>query len=85
MAIRILYSSLAPTAQAVAEHATRAAIGSRPGDWSVCFIEPPRQPLCVIVIDGPNGFTHTWCFDPDDVRYEIIRGSVRRDLSESAT
>src|SRR5207302_10482580 len=47
--------------------------GSAGSDWrpswrlaGLALIEPPRQRLCVIVVDGPNGFTRSWTFDSED-------------------
>jgi hypothetical protein len=64
MPVKLLYTSIRdPVARRRAFRAVEEAIGNRAGDWWVSLIEPPRQRLCVIVVDGPNGFSQTWAFD----------------------
>jgi hypothetical protein len=64
----------------LAEHATRAAIGNRLGEWAVSLVDPPRQALLVVTVDGPNGYTRTWAFEEIDQRFDFIRDTVARDL-----
>jgi hypothetical protein len=81
VSVRLLYSSLATMQQrALAEHATRAAIGNRSGDWAVSLVDPPRQALLVVTVDGSNGYTRTWAFEETDQRFDFIRDTVARDL-----
>jgi hypothetical protein len=77
----LLYSSLVNGAQrCLAEHAIHAAIGDRGGDWAISLVDPPRQALLVVIVDGPNGFTRTWAFDEDDQLFDCIRNTIAQDL-----
>jgi hypothetical protein len=79
---RVLYSSIQDQAgRDVAERAVRAAIGDRPDEWVCCLVQPPRQALWVIVLDGPAGFTRTWAFDEGDQHYVAIRQTIAADLA----
>jgi hypothetical protein len=62
------------------EHAVRAALGNRAGEWTLSLVDPPRQRLLVITVDGPNAFTRTWAFEEPDQRFDVIRDTVARDL-----
>ena len=80
--MRVLYSSIQdPAARDVAERAVCAAIGDRPDEWVCCLVQPPRQALWVIVLDGPAGFTRTWAFDEADQHYFAIRQTIATDLA----
>lgn len=81
MSLRLLYSSLATSRhRAMAEQAVRAAIGNRAGEWTVSLVDPPRQRLLVVTLDGPNGFTRTWAFDEDEQLFDCIRKTIAKDL-----
>lgn len=81
LSLRLLYSSLRTSHQrAMAERAVRGAIGNRAGEWFVSLVEPPRQRLLVVTLDGPKGFTHTWAFDEDDQLFHCIRHTIAQDL-----
>jgi hypothetical protein len=72
--VKLLYTSMSiPVQRERAFRAVQAAIGERAGDWWVSIVEPPRQRLCVIVVDGPNGFTCSWTFDREDQASSIRR------------
>jgi hypothetical protein len=78
---RVLYSSIQDVAGGeVAERAVRAAIGDRPDEWVCCLVQPPRQALWIIVLDGPAGFTRTWAFDEADQHYFVMRQTIAADL-----
>ena len=80
---RVLYSSIPDlVACDVAERAVRAAIGDRQGDWVCCLVQPPRQALLVVVVDGPDGFTRTWAFDEVDQHYSAIRQIIVSTLAD---
>ena len=83
VAVKLLYTSMSDLFERnVAFTAVQAAIGERAGDWWVSLIEPPRQRLCVIVVDGPNGFTRSWTFDSEDRAFATIRRAVETRLKE---
>jgi hypothetical protein len=83
VSVRLLYSSIASTYQrTLAEQATRAAIGNRSGEWAVSLVDPPRQALLVVTVDGPNGYTRTWAFEKTDQQFAFIRDTVAQDLPQ---
>jgi hypothetical protein len=79
---QLLYSSLADARHRdIASQAVVAAIGDRVGFWTFCLVDPPRQPLCIIiVIDGPNGFSGAWCFDHEDLTVVTVRVAIDAGL-----
>jgi len=78
---RVLYSSIRElSAREMSERAVHAAIASRPGDWVISLVDPPRQRLLVITLDGPKGFTRTWAFDEADQLFNCIRNTIAQDL-----
>lgn len=84
MALRLLYSSLGDGLRYKVERAVRAALDDRAGEWFVSSFDPPYQPLCVVVVlDGPNAFTHTWVFEDDDSTSEI-RAAIVGTLGKSS-
>jgi hypothetical protein len=48
----------------------------------VSLIAPPRQPMWVIVVDGPDAFTRTWAFDEADQHYATIRTTISAGLPQ---
>jgi hypothetical protein len=80
MAVRLLYSSLGDGSRQRAERAVRAALDTHHGEWVVSLVDPPHQELCVILIDGPNGWTRSWIFDADE-SIGAMRDAIVRDVA----